>query len=202
MVTIRSNLEKGFCSVCITVYKKIKIKILSDAASANAYECFVEKGFQTWTKAILRFTCHEKSNLHRTAIVAFTSQNQGINVGNLISSGEAQARKDARICLLKIVETIRFLAVQGIPIRGHTQEKSNFIQLLQLRSMDNHLLKSWLERSNYRWISHDIINEILRLLSLNVQRKLVNGVTSEPFYAVISDETTDISRQIYPQKLI
>lgn len=128
-------------------------------------------------------------------MTAFQSQRQGVNVGSLISSGYAQARLEARICLQKIVESIRYLAVQGIPLRGHTEEQSNFIQLLKLRSSDNTLLKSWLERSKYRWISQDIINEILTLLSLNVQRKLLQRISSQPFYAVISDETTDISRQ-------
>lgn len=128
-------------------------------------------------------------------MTAVQSQNKGVNVGCLISNGYEQAKLEARTCLQKIMESIRYLAVQGIPLRGHTEEQSNFVQLLKLRSLDSPLLKSWLERSKYRWISHDVINEILTLLSLNVQRKLLTRISSQPFYAVISDETTDVSRR-------
>lgn len=96
---------------------------------------------------------------------------------------------------MKIVETVRFLATQGIPLRGHDEEKSNFLQLLSLRSKDIPLLKSWLERSSYKWISHDIMDEILQLLSRTVQKMKLEQILSVPFYAIMADETTDESHK-------
>lgn len=114
----------------------------------------------------------------------------------MVSDQNAQARIDARFCLFKIFETVKFLAMQGLPLRGHTEIRSNFITLLHLRATDCPLLKTWLESSKkYKWTSHDIIDEMLTLMSLKVQRQLVSGISKPPFYAMMSDETTDISRK-------
>lgn len=113
----------------------------------------------------------------------------------MISTQSTQARKDARHCLIKIFESIQFLAIQGLAIRGHCEEYSNFIQLLHLRSNDDATLKAWLERSQYKWISHDIINEVLSLMSLYVQRELQKEITNYPFYAIMVDETSDVSKK-------
>ena len=61
-----------------------------------------------------------------------------------------------------------FLARQGIAIRGKIDETSNLQQLLLLRSADVDCLRTWLECSQYKWISHDIQNEILQLMADNV----------------------------------
>ena len=38
--------------------------------------------------------------------------------------------------LMNIMQNLQFFGRQGIPIRGHTETESNFIQLLKLRSND------------------------------------------------------------------
>lgn len=153
------------------------------------------EGFSQWRNAIARFKAHEITNFHRKAVAAVACKEKGVNVLHSISKQNAEARIAARFCLMKIVESIRFLATQGIPIRGHSEEKSNFIQLLKLRSQDIPLLKSWMERSSYKWISHDIINEVLYLLSRTVQKKLLEKITSAPFYGIMGDETTNSSHK-------
>lgn len=37
------------------------------------------------------------------------------------------------------------------------------------------------------------MDEMLNLMSLQVQRQLLSEISKQPFYAVMSDETTDIS---------
>lgn len=187
--------DKVFCSVCIEAYTKLKINIILESFDKYAYNCYVVEGFSQWRNAITRFKAHETTQCHRKAVAAIASKNQGVNVLHSISKQSAEARISARFCLMKIVESIRFLATQGIPIRGHSEKKSNFIQLLKLRSQDIPLLKSWMERSSYKWISHEIIEEILFLLSLTLQRKLLEKIVSPPFYALMADETTDMSHK-------
>lgn len=76
--------------------------------------------------------------------------------------------KDARTALLKILSSVQFLCMQGLAVRGHTDAESNLVQLLKLRSHDVPQLQSWLERTSYKWISHDIINEMIELMAHTV----------------------------------
>lgn len=182
------------CSICIDAYSVLKVSIPNEGAyDQKAYKAFVKDGYCNWKKAVDSFRSHERSNVHRRAMSSVISHRQGQNVSKMISSKYVQDKSDARVCLIKIIESIRFLAVQGLALRGHSEEKSNFTVLLRLRSQDIPLLKSWLERSRYKWISHDIENEILSLLSLELQNILVLEVSKAPFYGIMADETTDIS---------
>lgn len=187
---------KAKCSVCIEAYSVLKINVPNDGAyDQKSYNAFVKDGYSNWKHALDSFRSHERSNVHRKAVSSVISHRQGQDVSKMISAQYAQDKKDARFCLIKIIESIRFLAVQGLALRGHSEEKSNFTALLHLRSKDIPQLKSWLERSGYKWLSHDIQNEILSLLSLALQKILVMRVAKVPFYGIMVDDTTDISRK-------
>ena len=58
------------------------------------------------------------------------------NIAEALSSQTQKKRLDRRKCFLKIVANVRFLAHQGLPLRGHGDQEcdSNFMQLLKLRS--------------------------------------------------------------------
>ena len=75
--------------------------------------------------------------------------------------------KEIRRCFIKIIESLRFLARQGIAMQGHIDFQSNFLQLLSMRSKDVKQLKEWLRRKTNTYISHDIQNEILELLAVS-----------------------------------
>lgn len=173
----------------------MNIKVPSGSVNNNrVYSSFVKDGFSNWNKARDRFKSHEKTDVHRQALTSVCNQ-KTTNVSCMISNQLSKERQDARFCLLKIFETIRFLAVQGLPLRGNIEENSNFIQALRLRSIDNSILLNWMQRSKYRWVSHDMMDEILSMMSLHVQRILVANISKQHFYAIMSDETTDSSRK-------
>lgn len=192
-LSFNDTLQKVFCSVCTESFTVLNIKLPTGVTHQRCYDSFVKDGFSNWNKALDRFKRHEKTTMHRIAVTSVSRKQT--NVSHMISKQLAQEKADARICLDKIFGTIRFLAVQGLPLRGNEEKNSSFIQLLRLRSEDQPLLKSWLERSAYRWLSHDIINEILTLMSIHVQRILLSEIHEQPFYAIMCDETTDASRK-------
>ena len=64
-------------------------------------------------------------------------------------------------------------------MRGHTECTGNFENLLKLRAADNASLKSWMDRSGYKWLSPAIQNEIIQDMALS--------------FAIVMDETTDAS---------
>ncbi|MGL5901592.1 MAG: hypothetical protein ACRCZO_02815, partial [Cetobacterium sp.] len=67
------------------------------------------------------------------------------------------------------------------------------IQLLKLRAQDVPVLKSWLARKESKWLSHDILNEMLEIMAHNVLRVIIKEIQSAEFFSVILDETADIT---------
>ena len=99
-------------------------------------------------------------------------------------------------CLLKILSNVKFLARQGLPLRGHGDESdSNFHQLLKLRSEDDPRVKTWLSKKTEKYTSADVQNEMLNVMAVHVLRDVVASIQSAPFYALMVDETTDISNK-------
>jgi len=101
----------------------------------------------------------------------------------------------ARASLKQIVTSLVYLAKQGMAIRGNTDSTSNFNQLLELRASDVMSLQSRLARCKYRWISHDIQNEILQILSTEVLNKILDEVKEAEWYSIMVDETNDCTNQ-------
>lgn len=187
----KKELDKAFCTVCKTAFEIYKIPS-EDETSLNA---FVITGFSDWKNAVRKFQSHECSHNHRKAAIAVVARKNEASISGVISKQTQQSRVDARFCLFKIFETIKFLAVQDIPMRGHNESESNFLQLIKLRCLDNEKLRSWMQRTTYKWLSHDIINQITSILARQIINKIVTAISSKPFYAFMADETTDISKK-------
>lgn len=101
---------------------------------------------------------------------------------------------DSRLALKKIFETVNVLARQGIALWGdNNDETSNLLQFLRMRATDIPVLCKWLKRDNHKWLHHEIINEILAIMSNAVLRILIKNIKSAQYYAIIVDETADIS---------
>lgn len=90
----------------------------------------MKDGFSNWEKARERFEAHERTDVYRQAVSSIYNQKK-TDVSCMISNQLTKEKGEARFCLIKIFESIRFLAVQELPIRGHTEFNSNLIQLLR-----------------------------------------------------------------------
>lgn len=55
-------------------------------------------------------------------------------------------------------------------------------------------LRAWLNRDKSKWLSHDIVNEIIKLMADKILRKHLTVVKNVQYYALMIDETSDISR--------
>lgn len=155
-------------------------------------QSFVSTGFQNWKKAIEKFKAHEMSQAHKVAITTHTHQAKSIDTQ--LSSAKALQQQQARSHLLKIVSSLQFLARQGTAIRGHENSEGNFRQLLRLRSEDVEGLESWIERRS-NFLSPQIQNEILQILSLNIVPEIASAVRNLPTlqYSIIMDGTQDVA---------
>jgi hypothetical protein len=117
-------------------------------ASSKREPAFVSKGFTYWKEATTAFRKHQSSDCHKEAIEAVvTLPKQVHDVGELLSKAHKEEKAMNRRMLLKILHCIRFLARQGLPLRGVGADgDSNLLQLLQLESVDCPMLHEWLAK--------------------------------------------------------
>lgn len=98
---------------------------------------------------------------------------------------------------MTIISTICFLARQGLPLRGSyvssdgCETNSNFLQLLHLRKEDIPVLVTWLQRSQDRFTSPSIQNELLEIMANMILRKITRSVSGKLF-TIMVNRTSDI----------
>ncbi|CAL9706391.1 unnamed protein product [Knipowitschia caucasica] len=184
--------DKVFCEVC-TSAKEMNAPLPQAAHDKESMKSFVQCGFSSWSKAIERFKCHEKSTLHRAAITVGGAVKAKVNITSALSAAKQKQMVDARKALIAVLSSIQYLLCQGLAIRGKTDDDSNIMQLLNLRAQDNPELRSWLAQKESKWLSHEILNEMIEIMSHGVLRTLLKEVKDADFFAVMLDETADIT---------
>ena len=118
------------------------------------------------------------------------------DVGTMLSRQYADEIRNNRKCFLKVMAAAQYLARQGIALRGDGDDSdSNFIQLLKMQADDNQKLASWLSQKTNKYTSHESQNEILKVMALNVLRKVASSIFDASFYTIMCDECTDSSNR-------
>lgn len=116
------------------------------------------------------------------------------DIGEMLSAQHTEQKLESRKMLYLILSSIRFLARQGLALRGHgSGDSSNLTQLLRLRGEDSALVMQWLEKSGRKHTAPENQNEMLELMAHSVLRRTLDNVRSSPFLAVMVDETKDCS---------
>ena len=78
---------------------------------------------------------------------------------------------------MAILDSRQYLARQGIPLRGHgSDEDSNFLQLLMMKPKKFRELKAWLEKKQGKFVTHDVQNEILPIMSNSVLGNMLKKI--------------------------
>lgn len=128
--------NKVFCYFCRAAVSKGLINL-----SKNAKNEFVSSGFDNWKKAKERL--REQSQVHREACMKFLSL-QHPSVAARLSNQLLNDQKHRSEMLMKVLSSLKYLARQGLAIRGHIEDDGNLRQLLQCRTEDIEGLNSWL----------------------------------------------------------
>ena len=164
-------------------------------ASKCGDEAFTSRGFSNWKDAKVAFTKHEQTKCHKEAVHAMvTVPSSYKDCAEMLSSQHVKEKAENRQMLLKILSSLRFLARQGLALRGSGGgEDSNFIQLMKLRGMDDSRILDWIGKKSNKYTTADMQNEILQVMSLKVLREIVSKIHKASFYTVMVDETTDSS---------
>lgn len=139
---------------------------------------FIVDGFNNWKKASEKFYSHENSKMHINSIHFLLSINTKVPVISLLSKQKLDEQKNASTALLTIISNLRYLSQMGLCIRGHSNNDGNFLSLLDK--------EYWTQQKNY-WLSSDIQNEILEIISLHVQREHFESIKKSEFFSIIAD---------------
>ena len=112
----------------------------------------------------------------------------------MLSQNYAKELIENREVLKKIIACVKFLARQGLPLRGDGDEKDvNFLQFLKFQEEQDDVIHSWLQKkTNKYYTSHEIQNEILNIMVISVLRNISDVLQRSPFLTIMIDETTDI----------
>ena len=98
---------------------------------------FLEKGFKKWKKALEKFEKHQSRQCQQAASTYEIFILRCPDVAELFDNKEKEARELSCRCFMAILDSIQYLARQGIPLRGHgSDEDSNFFQLLMVKSKE------------------------------------------------------------------
>ncbi len=82
---------------------------------------------------------------------------------------------------------MRYLARQGLALRGHEESEGNMLQLLHMWSMHNIDVKGW---QKGKYLSHQIVNE---LMADHILREILSEIKSTKFFVIQADEATDVA---------
>ena len=96
---------------------------------------------------------------------------------------------------MHILKIMRFLAHQGLPLRGHNDDtESNFIQLLRLHNADVNVDR-WLSKKSNKYTSHDIQDTILKEMAHKILRDIGQNIHDGGLFSIMADECTDCSNK-------
>ncbi len=155
---------------------------------------FCSNTFCDWKKCYEKIKKHSKCNFHKESLERATALlNSKDSIAHQLDRHIKSEQEMNRKCLLKVISSLKYLARQGEAIRGHTDVKSNLIQLLNLRAEDVPELVTWLDNKSY--MGHEGFNEILEINGNTVVRSIVNDIGAAGYFSLIADESRDISNK-------
>lgn len=116
--------NKAFCHSCRLAVEKGLVSM----PKKKGHRAFVVDGFCNWKKAKMSFKKHERGQLHKEACLKLNALHQP-SVATQLSNELQKDQLYRRKMFFKVLTSLKLLTRQGLPIRGHTDEESNLIQL-------------------------------------------------------------------------
>ena len=160
---------------------------------------------------------HQRNHYHKVAVESGKNflacyYKPEIDIANQISTQRKAQVAENRDRLRPIIKTIILCGRQNIPLRGHRDDgqilstntdhsdvssaEGNFRALLKFRiDAGDSVLKRHLSStsSTATYISKTVQNELIDICKEQIQKTILQNVKKAKFFAIIFDETTDIS---------
>ena len=186
--------DAAFCYLCMKC--QLEKKFL---ASTKRDPAFISRGFTYWKEGTTSFKKHTNTECHREAVEALIVLPQCCkDVGELQSAEHAAEKARNRQVFMLILSNLRFLARQGLAMRGDGKDSnSNFMQLFRLRCLESTGVDvdNWLARRLNKYTSPEVQNECLQLMALHILRDVSSKISASSHYSILADECTDCSNK-------
>ncbi|CAF4453696.1 unnamed protein product [Rotaria socialis] len=167
---------------------------------------FINNGFKNWKKALDKskgFDQHLKRYGHILAASNYAAYQQReqsqSNVIHMLENGRVEQIRRNRQRLMKIASALLLCAKQGIGIRGHdereiSQNRSNFLEILQWASSTDPIVKSIFEDNtgNSTYLSPRVQNELIKIMAEHTKRQITESIKGNVF-SLLADESRDTS---------
>lgn len=157
--------DKVLCHICTKAYKTKQL------SAGKVDLSFITKGYTNWKMATTKsagFAQHQSSECHKEAVSrTINLPSTQKDIGECLFEIQQDVKSKNRKCLLQILSNIRFLARQGLALRGDGDEtNSNFMQLFSLTGMNDPNMKDWLHKKTNKYTHAAIQNEMLETMAL------------------------------------
>ena len=192
-------------------HKWLRYSVLNDALYCAPCSLFgksdaKEKTFinpvTDWSNISGYFKCHKKSDSSHYKFfemadnfLQITSDSKPSISVSLESSRAKQVEINKHI-LKKIIENLILCGRQNIAIRGHTEDRSYFMAILQYLATEDEVLHNHLTcpvNPKAKYTSPDIQNELLSIIGKQIRHKLIQYCNNSRLFTLLADETTDKS---------
>lgn len=205
-----SDIEKGaFCKYCVLFYKNE----CAGKGMNSRPTSLVTQPFDKWKNAVELFNKHQTNEYHKFStlkaieFLKVAEQNQNDVFVQLHKRNKKEIETNREI-LKAIIHTIELCGRQGLALRGDNDSgelelktpinnDGNFRSLLRYRIQSgddcflNHIQNCG---KNATYISPDIQNEVISVITTHIQNQICNKINKAKYFTILADETTDISR--------
>ena len=162
---------------------------------------------RNWKKALGKdgsIEKHIKSRMHQLSREKAISRRTQTPINVQLSEAEAlnasrkeQEKKENREIAAVIFDVVRHIALQNEAFRGHDEKSTSlnqgkFLEEIKFLAKYHTPLQKWLNShpDNVSWLSNDIQNEMIGIISDNVLETIKEEVKKSRFYSVECDEVT------------
>ena len=133
------------CATCVSQEKDGNL-----ALSSKKENAFLSTGCLNWKKALEKFKKHKSPICHLEASTMSVIRETHEDIGEMFSDTFSSRKFENRQVLLKILENMRFLCQQGLPLRGNEKE-DNFDQLLLHSAKTDSRITEWLKKKSGKY---------------------------------------------------
>ena len=211
-----SNRMRSFKSSWYGRHHWLEYSILKDASycfccrnfpqpNKTPESTFVSSGYRQWKKATEKdagFAQHERSDYHKNAMCAWKEFEDHIQRGKAIDKVMLSERdkqiSDNRHYIKEVARVLCLTARQKMAQRGHCEasgslNKGNFIEILQLLSEKDSVIKTHLSSKTAKYTSPGIQNEILDIMAQTILGDICGEISQSVWYSIMVDESKDMS---------
>lgn len=164
-------------------------------------------GFSKWKHLNPRIPNHESSLDHINSYTSWKIFERNLKASNTIDDNFQTAIKNEiqkwRHILKVILRCVLFCAKNNLALRGSKENlidgnlsRGIFLNLIDLVSNYDRTIKQFLEnrtKGQINYLSPDIQNEFIQLLSSKVKTKILEEIKEAKYYSIIIDATPDLS---------